>query len=332
MNLRNTVLMLTLVAVCVPLGAFAQTATYSVSPPVIDHITEPRDIISETVSITNYGSRRATIYATVNAVALDSGGAIESFVQAAMSDRSSTVTSWLEISRGRIEVMPGETVTVPLTIRVNYNAEPGEYHAFIGFGSGSKRDEVQARALQGLVPGVVVRLSIPEKRTEHLQLKTFSIDRVVTNPASALITYELENTGDITQLPAGRILFYDSRNREVAELSLASKSSPVAPGETVTYTTEVPATGAWGRHKAFLQVDYGVNQRASVYDTTFFHVIPLVQLLIIFVVVLALSVGAVLLFHRRLDPLDDEDDDAVLVQVRSGVTTDEKDHDINLRP
>lgn len=308
----------------------AQAVSYSVTPPLIDRITEPRDILTEEITITNFGTRRATIYATVNAVALDSGGAIEEFIQPAMTDRSNTVTSWLEISRGRIEIMPGETATVPLTIRVNYNAVPGEYHAFIGFGAGSKRDDVQARALQGLVPGVVVRLAIPEKRIEHLELKSFTVDRVVTDPEAALITYELENTGDIAQQPAGRILFYNSRNREVAELSLTGNQEAVPPGETVSYAMTVPATGAWGRHKAFLQIDYGVNQRASVYDTAFFHVVPLIQLIILFVIVLAVSVGLVLWYQRRYDD-DEDDEETVFVQVREGITTDDTDHDINLR-
>lgn len=316
---------------CASTPSLLLAADYAVSPLLIEHETEPRDIIADTITITNYSGRQVRIFPTVNAVTLSEGGVIEEFVTPSASDRSVTVTSWIEITRSRVEVPAGESVEVPVTFRISPSAEPGEYHAVIGLGSGSKRDEVEARAMQGLVPGVVVRLSIPEKRNEYIQLKNFSIDRVVTNSNQATVTYILENSGDIAQTPAGKLLFYNARGEEVGAIAINDAAQSVAPGESVTFIESLPDTAEWGRHKAFLEVAYGVNQRATVYDTTFFHIVPLRQLIIAFVVVLIVSVLIALYYHRRSVGDDDEDDDYLPVRVRVGTTATDQDHDINLR-
>src|SRR3989344_1262210 len=119
-----------------------------------------------------------------------------SFVQAEMSERTTSVTSWIEITRGRIELTSDETKEVPVTIRVNQKAPPGIYHAFVGFGSGSNRDIAQAKVLEGQGMGAVVRIVVGSKQEEFLRLVSFTTDRFSISPDKGQITYILENTGD----------------------------------------------------------------------------------------------------------------------------------------
>ena len=66
-----------------------------------------------------------------------------------MSDRSVSPTSWIEISRARIDIKPGEQAEIPLVIKINQNALPGLYHAYVGFAPGTNLDEAESKVLNG---------------------------------------------------------------------------------------------------------------------------------------------------------------------------------------
>ena len=104
-------------------------AEYSVTPMLIEHTVEPRDMSEETVKITNTSGRKLRIFPTVNQITLGEGGEIKSFVPPSMSDNTTSITSWISVTRGRVEINPGETIKIPLNITVNPNAVAGEYHA-----------------------------------------------------------------------------------------------------------------------------------------------------------------------------------------------------------
>ena len=105
-------------------------AEFSVSPLLVDESLKPRDIVTVPVTISNSVDRRYRLYATVNAIDIGAGGEIREFISPSMDDRSTSITSWIEVSRGRIDLPPEGTTEVPVTVKVNPFAEPGEYHAF----------------------------------------------------------------------------------------------------------------------------------------------------------------------------------------------------------
>src|SRR3989339_1511546 len=109
---------------------------YTVSPRVIDEKLEGRDIVTRDITLVNTGSQPITIYPSVNNISLDAGGEIQEFVQAVASDRTTSLASWIEISRLGVDMKPGETKVFPLTLRINPNPKPGTYHALISFGNG----------------------------------------------------------------------------------------------------------------------------------------------------------------------------------------------------
>lgn len=310
------------------------TSAYTVRPLIIDLETEKRDIKSETITLVNTSDRIVRLYATVNEVAVDADGTMQEFVPPSMSDQSTSVTSWIEISRARIELAPGEERKIPVTIRISPLAKPGNYHAFIGFGTGSKRADAEQRVFAGQAPGTIVSISIDQVRNEFLRLGGFSIDRFILSEENAGVRYEIENPSDTEIVPAGEVIFYDNRGREVGSVPVNPDKERIAPGQSIEFTTAAPADESFGRHKAFLSVEYGTNQLASVHDTTFFYIIPLRELIIIFVVLLIVAAVITVFLHRRYgrDEYDDDDDHHHLpVFVRTGTASTEKDHDLNLK-
>ncbi len=322
---------LTILLLSTPLLAAAAEVT--IRPFLIDQTLSPRDVGESIVTLkSDYDIRKAVLYATVNEITVDAVGEIKEFVSPVMTDRTNTITSWIEVTRGRIEVLPGETVEVPIAVRVHPYAEPGEYHAFIGFVETSNRPKAEAIALAGEAKGVLLKVVVSDERVDTMRISSFLIDRFMTDPKGSTITIEVENTGDIASAPNGEIVFYDSRGIEIASVPVNEEAADVAPGETVTLTTAVPFTDDLGRYKANLSLRYGLDQRAALYDTTYFYLMPLHLLLAIFGGILFIAIIVALLFRRVLSTHGDDDDcQDVTMYVRDGHDPNPKDHDIDLK-
>lgn len=311
----------------------ASAATYSVSPLIIDLELEKRDIITKQVTITNQDRKQIRVYPSVHAVNLADSGAIESFVEPSMvQDRSSSVTSWIQVTRGRIVIPPGESKTVPITFKVHPDAQAGEYHAIVGFGDGSNSPQAEQKVRSGTAPAVVIRIAVDQVQNQFLRLERFAVERFVTDTSTSSLSYTLHNPGDDPVTPAGEIIFYDNRGNEVASTPVNPDGTVVEPGKKVAITNAGPTDLGMGKYKAFLSVEYGEHLTASVHDTSFFYVLPLTQLLLIFVVVLVFGLLLALYIHRRYGTVEDDGDDMtadVPMFVRSDRSA-AKDHDIDL--
>ncbi len=310
---------------------FVFAISYTVSPMVIDTKAVARDIITKDITITNTGETPVTVYPSVNEISLKEGGTIEAFKQAVESDRTKSVTSWIEISRLGIDLQPGTSKTIPLTIRMNPSPVPNTYHAFIGFGYGGNRDEAERQVANGQAPGTVITITIAEENREFLKLSKFIVERFVTSSNNQAATFTFTNPGDEVMTPTGEIILYDSTGKEVGALPVNTENVSIQPKAEHTFTASIPAEGKFGKYKAFLTVEYGSTQRASLQDTSFFYIFPLRMLIIMlscFVIFVSLCAWYV---HRRYfdDDMQDDDHEHLTVHVRDGHST-SKGHDLHL--
>ncbi len=314
---------------CIP-TAFA-AVSYSVSPLVIDEEVEVRDIKSYTLTLVNNGDSPVTIYPTVNNISLSAGGTIEGFLPPVQSDQTSSLSTWIEIGRGGIDLFVGQTKTITLTLRINPNAKHGEYHALVGFPYGGNRDEAEKMLARGDAPGTVVSVSLDDKRTTLLKISRFLVDRFVTNSENSAATYLIKNPGEEPLTPTGEVVFYNNRGAEVGAVPVNPEKLSIMPGEEHIFTAGVPAKGLFGRYKAFLNVEYGIQNAASVQDTTFFYVIPLRTLLLSLGAILVIVILISLYVHRRyFDEVEDDGSEFLPVHIRMSAS-DPLHHDIDLR-
>jgi len=321
-----------ILAQCVFLTPAALAAGIDVRPFLIDLELEARESQIQVITLqNNYPTRKAVLYATVNEISVDTAGEIKEFVSPVMTDRTNTVTSWIEISRGRLEVMPGEMLEVPLTVRVHPYAEPGTYHVFIGLVEASKRNVAEAIALSGDADGVIVKIDIADQRQDSMRISQFLIDRFVTSEDSKYIAVEIENMGDLPSAPTGEIIFYDSRGVEVDSVEVKAPKL-IQPGETTVVDAQVPMSASLGRYKANVSLAYGDNQGASLYDTTYFYMVPWNILFMLLTAVVVVSLVITLLLRRALAAQHVyEDGDEVIMYVKDGHDPQPKDHDIDLK-
>jgi hypothetical protein len=298
----------------------------------MEHSVAPRDIFEETIKITNTSAGPLRLFPTVNAVTVGPEGKIETFVPASMGNTATSVTSWVEVTRGRVEIAPNESVKIPVTIHISPNALPGEYHVFIGFPGGNNRDVAEASVIAGTAPGTILRVSLAEKKNEYLRLERFDIPRFVTSAEKAIITYDIENVGSTPLVPSGEIILYDGKGIEQTSVPVNPQSIEIRPQSTEHFTIPLGDVGNIGRHKAYINIEYGTTIRANVYDTAYFTIIPLRTISIVFVLMLSLSVFLTLLYHRRSHgTFVHDDEESVSLHVRPGQSGPEKDHDINLK-
>lgn len=315
--------------------SFVFGANISVTPMIVDYETEARDILVKDITIKNFDSNPIRVYASVHEIEVDGNNEIRSFVPSSMSDRTKSITSWIEISRARLDIGSNSEVVLPLTLRINPNAAPGEYHAFVGFGSGKNYDEAEKMTLEGKSTGVLVRVSIDKKQTELLRLVTFKTEPFVLNNKEHSFSYTLENAGDMPLTPSGEVIIYDSRGVEINSVTLNNDKTVIAPGEKVDFQSPIPFTNRFGKNKAYLTIEYGENQRAVVYDTNYYFSIPWMYSIIVLSLLVLVPIILTILFRRMSRPnysnTVNHEASEVPLFVKNSHDHKIHDHDINLR-
>ncbi len=316
---------------CLP--TFSEASNHSVSPLIIDLELEKRDIIHKEITVTNHSGKQLRVFPSVHTVAIDDDGAIEAFTEPSMvDDKASSITSWIQVPRKRIEILAGESVTIPVTIKIHPEVKPGEYHAVIGLGDGSNSPQAVKKVRAGTAPGTVIRISIDKVQNQFLRLEKFAVERFVTENDEGTISYILHNPGDDPVVPAGEIIFYNNSGGEIYSLPVNPDAMSIASGKTEKITDDVPDDFKIGKYKAFLSVEYGEHLTSSVHDTAFFYVLPLKQLILIFVIVLVVALLIALYVHRRYD-VEDEVEVSESADVPMYLRTnrsESQDHDIDL--
>ncbi len=267
-------------------------ASVSALPAILDYHAKARDIIEGSLTLKNLSSRQIDIYPVVNNIAASSGA--ESFTVPSIADLSSSLANWIQITRGMIELAPGESRAIPLEIRVNLAAKAGLYHALIAFPEGSSRADAEARLNEAAT--VTVNLEVQENIKENVQLKSFSADKNLFWGLPASFSYELKNSGNRAQTPTGDITIYDRRGKEVTTLIANKEGVALNPNDSHMFSNEWRGGAGIGQYKALINLQYGANNE-KLQDTIFFWVITPGELAIIIAIFVFLLIGALLAFH-----------------------------------
>jgi hypothetical protein len=282
-----------------PLGAqFAhavqQTPELDVTPVVIDEKGKPRDILKQTIKIVNTSERKLNLYPSVNDVHKTEGE--QEFVAAQTGDdKKESLANWIELSRGVIDLGPGEEKEIPFVIRINVTAVVGSYHAAISFSEGGARSDAEARPALG---EVMVNVEVQDDVKEIMQLNKFGTDSFFLSGDDILFSYSVENIGNQELQPKGEVRIYNRRGEEVAAVPVNSDGKTISPSQMAQLASVWNGAEGFGRFKAFLTVDYGKVQTASVQDTVYFWIVPWKQLLMLVVVTALMLLVFAFYFHR----------------------------------
>ncbi len=260
------------------------SADISVSPSVIDKEGKPRDIVKGEIILKNLTNRKITVFPDVRDFAKDAG--------------PSSMTSWVELSRGVVEIDPGGSRSVPYLLHINYDAKPGHYHAVMWFGTGSFRSEAESHPERSAE--ILMNVKVLDDAIERLQLATFVPDRQIFPTEETQFSFGLQNTGNRLIAPGGNLRIFDRRGREIAVVPVNEDRKFITPEGKELLAAAWNAEGMFGRYKAVLDLEYG-GQQKQITDTTFFWVLPWGKTLSLFTGVSVAIVVVTILLHSRAE-------------------------------
>jgi len=116
----------------------------------------------------------------------------------------------------------------------------------------------------------------------------------------------------------------------VATIPVNSEHVSIPSGEEHVFMSAIPIEGMFGKYKAFLSIEYGSTERASIQDTSFFYVFPLKKMLIILGIISIIAIIGAWFFHKKYIPDEVDDSDQLTFHVRNS-QSEAKDHDVNLK-
>jgi hypothetical protein len=278
----------------IPVTREEESPQYSVTPVVANEKAKPRDIIKKELVVTNNTDQRIDLYITVENVDPQKG--VQGFQGPTEGDLSTSLANWVEITRGVIELGPQESRKIPYLIHVNLTAKPGSYFSELRFRDGHTRAEAEAKE-GGAV--LMLNLEVLDDAMEKLQLGTFSTDDSVILGKNVGFSYLLENIGNRDIEPRGSIRIFNRKGEEVGSIPLNADGVEIAPDNKEQLASAWSASGRFGKYKAFLDLEYGENQLASVQDTVYFWVFPWKEILATLIGVLVLAIIGTFVIHMR---------------------------------
>lgn len=274
-----------------PTLAFA--SNIEISPKVIDIKGRPREISHHAITIKSKTSSILSMF--VWAIDVDqSKGALSKEDMSGTNTNSQTTSPsrWLEISRS-ISVLPKEEQTIPLQLQIPGQVKPGIYHVALKFSTGeTQNDAMQCAAC---TEDVSINIEVTEDIREKLQLYSFAAMKNIFVQPKADFNFSVENTGNKTVVPSGKIRIFDNSGKEVGLIDVNIEGKQIEPKAKDMLAASWAAKGKFGKYKALLDVNYG--QRGTMQDVVYFWVIPWTRL-ITFVFTIALVMIITMLFVR----------------------------------
>lgn len=255
---KKNIFLLLLLFFFLPKFVFSQSEIL-IFPQVIQDKAKVRDVLEYKIKIKNLGDKLYHFYTLVKDI-----GESENL------DKSTSLSKWVEIFRGRMEILPGEEREISLTIKVPFYAKAGNYFSEIIFAQGSTESDAIEREKMYKMPKVLLNIEVEESTFEKIQVKKFKTEKGFYLNPNVKFEIELENIGNKELEPEGKILIYDRKGKEIGFLELEKKK--IAPNEIKNYEIFEKVNGN-GQFKAVLFGEYGKNKEKIFQDTTFFWVI-----------------------------------------------------------
>lgn len=263
----------------------------NVSPLVIDGEGKSREILRYSMTIKNNSKQLVSLYPWVRDVT--SQGEV---VAQENADSSSSLSSWLEFSRASLEMLPGDSVDLPLLVQINMHAKPGNYHAVIHLSNGSNRTEAELNKDETVT--LTLNIKVLEDINERLQLNTFTPDKNFFSGDQVSFSYRLENIGNRGLAPSGKIRIYDRKGEEVADIDANKGNNKIEPDAKELIAAAWSSGSEFGRYKAMLDLQYGSH--GTLQDTVFFWVLPWKNLLSLFLSLAVVCSVIALLVHSYI--------------------------------
>lgn len=255
----------------------------TVSPHVIDLKGKPRETPSATITITDTEPSNHTVYGFDSLIGEATG-----------TNYASTFMRWIRYPH-TIEFKGAGKKDLTLTVEIPPDAQKGIYHAAIRFAADNFQNEAAITA-QKQNP-LLLSVEVLDSGIELLQLQGFGATKNYFPSAPATLRFMLENTGTKPLEVAGSVRIYNKTGTEIQSIPVAPVSLNAKEKKSQEIVWKGPATT--GRYKAFLNLKYGEAGERTITDTTFFWILDIRKIILLFIIGLIAVVSLTYMLHRR---------------------------------
>jgi hypothetical protein len=266
-------------------AALAATAVqgFQISPPVSELNLDPGSTTHQSIQLTNLTtSTISLLIGKENFVAQGEEG------ETALSNNGDPLYSlapWFTLGETNVAILPGHTVTVPYTLSIPINAEPGgRYGSITAQTVAPKLPNGESGAAVSQVLASLILLRVNGAAHEQLKIASFASNKSFYEYGPINFLVRVQNVGNVHEKPSGQIVIKNMLGLTTAKINVDQQY--VLPGAIRRLTGEFNRHLMFGRYTATLTLKNGVIQTLTA--TTSFTVIPYKLVIIILVILILL--------------------------------------------
>lgn len=289
----------------------ARAFTVTLVPPTLEFTAEPGETLHSEVKLFNESTEPLTLYpSTANFTAKDEAGTPNFDPQEAQVD----LAAWVSVDRPSYTIPVGEKITVPVTIAVPANADPGGHYAALFFGNAPPGTAVSGIAVSSKI-GALVILRVEGQVVERAVVRDFMLHdgRTALTQPPVQFDVRIQNTGNVHIRPTGTITVHNMFGGQTTVLTLNSAQGAILPNSSRLFTaawqkaSAAPPSGnffqqvasqwrnfALGSYTATIDGTYGTSAQpltATIHFSIFPWQLLLTLLVIIIVLIILLVIG-----------------------------------------
>ena len=275
------------------LGFSQGVLALTVSPPVIELGGNPGQEVKSIIRLFNETDQTVNVWTSTADFGAKKGEEGEP-VFYEPTEKENDLSKWIKIVPGPISIPPLSWQSIPFSVKIPNNADPGGHYAAIFFGN---RPPEKSKAV-GIVSkvGSLVLLRVTGDIHEEGKLLTFSLKDKKKFFEFLPVTFEIrfQNSGNVHLKPQGEIVITDMVGKVEGRVPVNKVRSGgnVLPNSIRKYEAswvkkeyrEIPSTFwgkvlaeknnfAFGKYRANLTLEYGLNPKKA-YGVLYFWVFP----------------------------------------------------------
>ena len=276
-----------------------------VSPPRIDLVGQPGEVLQKNVKVTNNSEQELIlkVFVTDFIVQDDLGTPIK--VTGATSGKY-LASPWFTLEKSELVLAPKETVSLVVLVTVPRDALPGGHYAGVFFEPVPSRGLKKTVSYTSAQVGSLFALTVAGDIKYDALIQDFSVKTNVFEFGPVDFTALIENQSDTHIRPVASITVHDMIGRQLVDLPLDEVN--IFPFTSRTLQGTWDTVWGLGRYTATLTAVYGPGLVAS--RTLSFWIMPY-RLIGAILVVLLLSLAFAVLIRRHLKSRDDHRDDEI---------------------
>lgn len=264
-----------------------------ITPIIIEAGVDPGDERVEEISVTNLEGYNRTfslkfLFADVN----PSSGELGLIADATTEEAQNTLVSWMSlVDKKDIGVVlgPGKSHSFKVKVSVPQNAQPGAHYAMIQAIEGVVVPDTATGSGMGAALSTVIAYTVSGDVIEEGVIRSFTSDKRFYFNTDLGFDAVIENSGNAHFVPIGNIHIYDIFGKEVLSIPFNNTGRRTLPDSERAYSVDLKDSGLpLGRYTANLALSFGSAVKKSMVQDLSFFVLPWLQMIILFVVIIAI--------------------------------------------